>query len=586
MSWHASSMTMFSAAFADRTLGAGNRKHECSAGEIVRAAAARIGGFDRNTLALEPIDVREEQAVWLWCFFATDLNAEVDGPLGAPDAFAVVFANGVEVGRTAVVEDSASPSWDGACFELALPPVPELLTQFEVRVELWDKNTFGADDFLGQAVCTGWEALGALSQSVEGPHLCPLRPHPGRSARFVQGSLAWCVTRSNATEPPRTPLPPRSTAPVPETLTEQAVDKVVAALAAHDIQHGWQLRELDTSSWQMLGASLGLAAACRAMATESAAAPVLPSSAVPGADADTDAAVLPSKASGMAAAARKPRPGVLRQIGQLLATLPLRSPYQMWMPADHQQGFKECILTCRSNEHIQTYLSTVAEMWILMLGLEVGALVGMWSMVPKGADPKLQLVFEIMAGLATVLCLGVVAMNSVIFLMVQSIGVANIKIWMASQLPSMQLMELALMCCLYATYCVVGLLGWMRVGPVAKAIDEGLELPCQIVFAVLVLVVMQVVLCVIHPLVRSVMFGGLLAERRIKTVGGKPVAGVDRASRPELTRQFAWDVNSKYHDLEEILMRYGDQSCTALRSRKQRASGPRAAAAQVAPTAS
>ena len=72
------------------------------------------------------------------------------GPFGSkPDVYCTVVQRGVVIGRTGVVKDSTSPTWDGTSGHFILE-VPEG-SNLEFSVQVWHKATVARDTLLGSA---------------------------------------------------------------------------------------------------------------------------------------------------------------------------------------------------------------------------------------------------------------------------------------------------------------------------------------------------------------------------------------------------------------------------------------------------
>ena len=74
------------------------------------------------------------------------------------DPYCIVFVNGVEVGRTDIVDGTTHPTWNQDVMLRGFLPAPQLNV---VRVECYDYNTIAADIFLGETTyySEGWAGL-------------------------------------------------------------------------------------------------------------------------------------------------------------------------------------------------------------------------------------------------------------------------------------------------------------------------------------------------------------------------------------------------------------------------------------------
>jgi len=86
--------------------------------------------------------------------------------MGLSDPYAIIFYNEEEIGRTAVVSNNLYPRWDNQLFQIYVPAgsgcTNEDGSDGELRVEVFDKSSFGSDTFLGCTSITGTELKNLL----------------------------------------------------------------------------------------------------------------------------------------------------------------------------------------------------------------------------------------------------------------------------------------------------------------------------------------------------------------------------------------------------------------------------------------
>ena len=70
---------------------------------------------------------------------------------GLSDPFVVVKLNGVPFARTSTKSNTSSPRWFDACFEV---PVFKRISEPIVSFEVWDMDSDGVGDFLGEGEAT------------------------------------------------------------------------------------------------------------------------------------------------------------------------------------------------------------------------------------------------------------------------------------------------------------------------------------------------------------------------------------------------------------------------------------------------
>lgn len=107
-------------------------------------------------------------------------------PYDKSDPYAVAkwgSVDGTVVAKTQVRDNNLDPKWYGPSFELAVPIVPRDVD--ELRIEVWEKDTWSSDDFMG-LVCVSADDLLRPSPGI--PRFLTRRP--GKAADpFPQGYL-------------------------------------------------------------------------------------------------------------------------------------------------------------------------------------------------------------------------------------------------------------------------------------------------------------------------------------------------------------------------------------------------------------
>merc|ERR1711865_627163 len=79
--------------------------------------------------------------------------------IGKSDPFVVVKMNNEVRHRTAVIKKCLDPIWDNESLTIALPTHPKKLGKCVLQLEVYDKDTFGGNDFLGRVTLKGGEIL-------------------------------------------------------------------------------------------------------------------------------------------------------------------------------------------------------------------------------------------------------------------------------------------------------------------------------------------------------------------------------------------------------------------------------------------
>ena len=77
---------------------------------------------------------------------------------GGSDPYAKISFNGSVLGRTETVKSNVNPTWKKGVFEVDLPEESVEVLASRLHVEVYDKDTMGSDDFLGECTVVG-EAL-------------------------------------------------------------------------------------------------------------------------------------------------------------------------------------------------------------------------------------------------------------------------------------------------------------------------------------------------------------------------------------------------------------------------------------------
>jgi hypothetical protein len=81
------------------------------------------------------------------------------------DPYAKLFWNEMDVGRTPIIPNTSDPQWSNQIFEITLPDDVAELHEARLRLEVWDYDRIGSDDFIGEVRFEG----SALSTHLHEP---------------------------------------------------------------------------------------------------------------------------------------------------------------------------------------------------------------------------------------------------------------------------------------------------------------------------------------------------------------------------------------------------------------------------------
>jgi Ca2+-dependent lipid-binding protein len=114
----------------------------------------RTAGGGEHELGWLELSRARRRHVTLQVTGALDLPQEVEGGRRKDaDAYVKVFYNERLVHKTTVIMECANPVWESRAFELMLPP--QQLSAAQLRLEVWDKDMLGGDDFIGEVRVNG-----------------------------------------------------------------------------------------------------------------------------------------------------------------------------------------------------------------------------------------------------------------------------------------------------------------------------------------------------------------------------------------------------------------------------------------------
>ena len=116
--------------------------------------------------------------------------------LGRSDPYVVIIWNGVEEGRTSIIQNTLNPVWEDQVFRLMVPRHRDIL-HCTLELHVFDDNTVGLDVFLGCKVFTGPVLQTMCTNTAEEEYpppmwldLKPSRLLSKKQNRLVQGSLS------------------------------------------------------------------------------------------------------------------------------------------------------------------------------------------------------------------------------------------------------------------------------------------------------------------------------------------------------------------------------------------------------------
>jgi hypothetical protein len=85
---------------------------------------------------------------------------------GGNDVYCVVRINGAEAARTTVVKDTLDPEWGQGRGESFIVSLPVNLMKADLRLELWDHDNIGADDFLGEVMISTAQLITGMADEA------------------------------------------------------------------------------------------------------------------------------------------------------------------------------------------------------------------------------------------------------------------------------------------------------------------------------------------------------------------------------------------------------------------------------------
>jgi hypothetical protein len=318
------------------------------------------------------------------------------------------------------------------------------------------------------------------------------------------------------------------------------LSKVLDALEANDISQSWQLRLVSEDSWcGKLGASIGLSSACRALAGQP---PVAEDSTDHALHINTD-----HTAAHMKPMLRRHTSRSLKDVGRHVGSVTnnlhrrleavgekhgMSGCARFWaqvralfgislsswiFPADHQEGFKECVFASSDPKRVKTYLQAVTKMWVLVMSLLLSTLLRAWNSAPLTTNKYALLVYEIIVGV-TVVCLTFSLMGeAVLFILFTATSETNIKAFALTVSGSLQGLEVLLIVTIYATANVFVLLSHIRMRAVAEAfLDNNVCLVLHIMLGLLQCVI--IIFCFVHNVFvgRVAMHSCFLSEDKVR----------------------------------------------------------------------
>lgn len=132
--------------------------------------------------------------------------------IGASDPYCVVTWCGRECHRTEVIRNTLNPQWSAEYVSLLLPQAGQA-DRALLRIECFDHDVVGRDDFLGEVVLDG-EAIRNAARTSSGEICKQLAPRAGRKkSKLIQGALTLRLRAHR----PANPAAASSAKPPPET---------------------------------------------------------------------------------------------------------------------------------------------------------------------------------------------------------------------------------------------------------------------------------------------------------------------------------------------------------------------------------
>jgi len=200
----------------------------------------------------------------------------------------------------------------------------------------------------------------------------------------------------------------------------------------------WQLSEITSQDWQVIGAPIGVALAINREVSRSKVKKQSTQGWAMVRQWATDRKEgIPDVKLGN---------GVLARFWMELQLLwRMGRLFDYVMPRDHQEIYKHCLIHTRSGDQLKAHIMMLSEVWIITFSVILGSLVSMWSLLPQETSMEVTVVFEVLMGLNQFLVLATIMTQAVTLLNTSAVHHTNAKAFALGCLNGLQFGELLVM---------------------------------------------------------------------------------------------------------------------------------------------